>query len=188
MAEHRITTPFSDRAVAGLKSGDAVFITGSLLTARDEAHKRLFQLIQEGRELPVDLNGQVLYYVGPTPARAGRACGSAGPTSSYRMDPYAPALYALGLKATIGKGPRGPAVRNAMIQHRAVYLAAVGGAGALISRTIEHAEIIAYPDLGPEAIYRMQVRDFPCIVINDIHGGDLYEEGKNTYRITEVHL
>lgn len=186
MTEDRISTPLTEDMIAGLRAGDSVLITGSLLTARDEAHKRLSRLIREGRELPVDLKGQIIYYVGPTPPRPGRPIGSAGPTSSYRMDAYTPALLALGLKGMIGKGQRGPEVRKAMLEHGAVYLAAVGGAGALLSMRIESAEVAAYPELGPEAIYRMRVRDFPCIVINDIHGGDLYREGKRKYRKAEV--
>lgn len=182
MSERGISTPLSAEAVAGLKTGDAVRITGTMLTARDEAHRRLFSLIEEGRELPFPLEGEILYYVGPTPARPGRPIGSAGPTSSYRMDPYTPALLARGLRATIGKGQRSAEVRKAMIEHQAVYLAAVGGAGALLALKIEASEIIAYPELGPEAVYRLRVRDFPCIVVNDIYGGDLYREGKLKYR------
>jgi fumarate hydratase subunit beta len=186
LSEHRILTPFSDEAVSRLKAGDSVLITGSLLTGRDEAHKRLYALLMEGRDLPVKLKGEVLYYVGPTPPRPGRPIGSAGPTSSYRMDPYTPALLGLGLKATIGKGQRSLEVRKAMLDRKAVYLAAVGGAGALLSLRIEAAEVVAYPELGPEAIFRIRVREFPCIVINDIYGGDLYEEGKRKYRRIEV--
>jgi fumarate hydratase subunit beta len=186
LAEHRIITPFTDDAVALLKAGDRVLVTGSLLAARDEAHRRLAELIRDGRELPVSLRGQTIYYVGPTPARPGRAVGSAGPTSSYRMDTYTPALLALGLKATIGKGQRGPEVRKAMLELGAVYLAAVGGTGALLSERIESTEVVAWPELGPESLRTMQVRDFPCIVIDDIYGGDLYEEGRRRYRETEV--
>ena len=186
MAEHRIVTPLTDQAVALFRAGDKVLITGSLLAARDEAHRRLAELIRDGRPLPVALKGAIIYYVGPTPARPGRAVGSAGPTSSYRMDAYTPALLSLGLKATIGKGQRGPEVRKAMLEQGAVYLAAVGGAGALLSGHIESAEVIAWPELGPEALRRMTVRDFPCIVIDDIYGGDLYEEGKRRFRRTEV--
>ncbi len=186
MAEHRILTPLTDDAVALLRAGDKVLITGTLLAARDEAHRRLTELIREGRPLPVDLKDEIIYYVGPTPARPGRAAGSAGPTSSYRMDAYTPALLALGLNATIGKGQRGPGVRKAMLEQGAVYLAAVGGAGALIAGRIESAEVVAWPELGPEALRRMTVRDLPCIVIDDIYGGDLYEEGKRRFRRTEV--
>jgi len=182
MAEHRITTPLTDDVVAKLRAGDKVFITGFILAGRDSAHKKLVDLIKEGKELPIDIKGQLIYYVGPTPARPGKAIGSAGPTTSYRMDSYAPILHSLGLKGTIGKGSRSKDVKEAMMKHKAVYLASVGGAGALISKSIENSEIVAYPELGPEAIRRMKVKDFPCIVINDMYGGDLYEEGKKKYR------
>ena len=186
MAEHRIVTPLTDGVVALFRAGDKVLLTGSLLAARDEAHRRLTELIRDGLPLPVTLKGQTIYYVGPTPARPGRAVGSAGPTSSYRMDAYTPALLGLGLKATIGKGQRGPEVRKAMLEQGAVYLAAVGGAGALLSEHIESAEVLAWPELGPEALRIMTVRDFPCIVIDDIYGGDLYEEGRRRFRTSEV--
>ncbi len=182
MAEHRITTPVSDEDIAKMKAGDRVFITGYLLTGRDAAHKKLVDLIKEGKDLPIDIRGQFIYYVGPTPARPGKPIGSAGPTTSYRMDSYAPLLHAMGLKGTIGKGSRSEAVKEALKKHKAVYLAAVGGAGALISKSIEASEVVAYPELGPEAIIRLKVKDFPCIVINDMYGGDLYEEGKKKYR------
>jgi fumarate hydratase subunit beta len=183
MAEHRITTPVSDELIEKLRAGDRVFITGSLYTGRDSAHKKLIDLVNEGKELPIDVKGQFIYYVGPTPARPGNPIGSAGPTTSYRMDSYAPTLHKLGLKGTIGKGARNEEVKNALKEHKAVYLAAVGGAGALISKSIVHAEVIAYPELGPEAIRRVEVKDFPCIVINDMYGGDLYQEGKEQYQI-----
>lgn len=182
MAEHRITTPVTDDVIEKLRAGDSVWITGYLYTGRDAAHKKLIDLIEEGKDLPIDVEGQIIYYVGPTPARPGKPIGSAGPTTSYRMDSYAPTLHRLGIKATIGKGSRSQEVKEALKKYRAVYLAAVGGAGALISKSIEEAEIIAYPELGPEAIRRVKVRDFPCIVINDMYGGDLYEEGKKAYR------
>lgn len=183
MAEHRIETPIPDEVIEKLRSGDKVFITGYLLTGRDSAHKKLFDLVKEGKELPIDIKGQLIYYVGPTPARPGKPIGSAGPTTSYRMDSYTPTLHALGLKGSIGKGSRSKEVKESMKKHKAVYLAAVGGAGALISKSIEGSEVIAYPELGPEAIRRVKVKDFPCIVINDMYGGDLYEEGKKKYRI-----
>jgi len=182
LSEHRIATPLTDEAVALLRAGDKVLLSGSLLAGRDEAHRRLAELIREGKPLPVSLKGEAIYYVGPTPARPGRVIGSAGPTSSYRMDPYTPALLGLGVKATIGKGQRGPEVRKAMLEQGAVYLAAVGGAGALLARHIEGVETIAWPELGPEALRRMTVRDFPCIVIDDIYGCDLYEEGRRRFR------
>jgi fumarate hydratase subunit beta len=183
MAEHRIQTPVSDDVIEKLRAGDKVFITGTLLTGRDAAHKKLIDLIKEGKQLPVDIKGQLIYYVGPTPARPGKPIGSAGPTTSYRMDSYAPTLHALGLKGTIGKGSRSKEVKEALKKNKAVYLAAVGGAGALISKSIEGSEVMAYPELGPEAIIRLKVKDFPCIVINDMYGGDLYEEGKKKYRV-----
>jgi fumarate hydratase subunit beta len=183
MAEHRITTPLTDEVVAKLRAGDKVFITGYLLTGRDSAHKKLIDLIKEGKDLPVDVRGQLIYYVGPTPARPGKAIGSAGPTTSYRMDTYAPTLHNLGLKGSIGKGERSKEVKEALKKYKAVYLASVGGAGALISKSIEKDEILAYPELGPEAIRRIKVKDFPCIVINDMYGGDLYGEGKAKYRL-----
>ncbi len=182
MAEHRITTPVSDEVIAKLKSGDSIFITGYLYTGRDSAHKKLIDLITEGKELPIDVKGQFIYYVGPTPARPGKPIGSAGPTTSYRMDSYAPTLYELGLKGSIGKGARNEEVKDALKKYKGVYVASVGGAGALISKSIEEAEIIAYPELGPEAIRRIKVKDFPCIIINDMYGGDLYEEGKKQFR------
>jgi fumarate hydratase subunit beta len=183
MAEHRITTPVSDEVIEKFRAGDRVFITGSLYTGRDSAHKKLIDLVNEGKELPIEVKGQFIYYVGPTPARPGNPIGSAGPTTSYRMDSYAPTLHKLGLKGTIGKGARNQEVKDSLKEYKAVYLAAVGGAGALISKSIVHAEVIAYPELGPEAIRRVEVKDFPCIVINDMYGGDLYQEGKEKYQI-----
>ena len=185
MAEHSITTPVTDETIAELRAGDKVIINGYLYTGRDSAHKKLIDLVNEGKELPIDIKGQIIYYVGPTPARPGKVIGSAGPTTSYRMDSYAPTLYKLGLKGSIGKGLRGQEVKDAMKEYKGVYLASVGGAGALISKSIEEAEVIAYPELGPEAIRRVKVKDFPCIVINDMYGGDLYAEGKKKYRIEE---
>lgn len=182
MAEHRITTPVSDDVIAKMRAGDRVFITGYLYTGRDSAHKKLIDLVKEGKQLPIDIKGQFIYYVGPTPTRPGKPIGSAGPTTSYRMDSYTPTLHSLGLKGTIGKGSRSQEVRESLKKNNAVYLAAVGGAGALISKSIEGSEVIAYPELGPEAIMRVKVRDFPCIVINDMYGADLYEEGIKKFR------
>lgn len=182
MAEHKIETPVSDEVIAQLRAGDRVYITGYLYTGRDAAHKKLIELVKEGKELPIDIKGQFIYYVGPTPARPGKPIGSAGPTTSYRMDSYAPTLHSLGLKGTIGKGSRSEEVKEAIKKHKAVYLAAVGGAGALISKSIVGSEVIAYPELGPEAIRRVKVKDFRCIVINDMYGGDLYQEGKKQYK------
>ena len=178
----RIRTPLTDDVVERLKIGDKVLISGVLYTGRDAAHKRLVELVKKGEVLPFDLRGQIIYYVGPTPAKPGNAIGSAGPTTSYRMDPYAPILIAKGLKGMIGKGSRGREVIDAMKKYRAVYFGATGGAGALISKRIKKSEVVAYEDLGPEAIRRIEVEDFPAIVVNDINGNDLYEEGKKKYR------
>ena len=173
--------PLTDQDVEKLEIGDTVLVNGVIYTARDAAHKRLIDLLEAGQPLPVDLKGQILFYVGPSPARPGRVIGAAGPTTSYRMDPYAPQLLELGLKAMIGKGKRSPEVIAAMIAHKAVYLGAIGGAGALISQSIKAAEIIAYEDLGPEAIRRLVVENLPTIVINDCRGNDLYEQGLRQY-------
>ena len=179
--EIRLTTPLSTQDVEKLNIGDKVLLTGVLFTGRDAAHKRLFDLIQDGKELPIDIKGQVIYYVGPTPAKPGKPIGSAGPTTSYRMDPYSPKLIELGLKGMIGKGNRSQAVINAMKQFKAVYFGATGGAGALIAKRIRKAEIVAYSDLGPEAIRRLEVEDFPVTVVNDTKGNDLYGEGIKRY-------
>ena len=174
MATHHLTTPLTDEAVAQLRSGDVVFLSGTIYTARDAAHRRLAESLDRGEDLPFDLRGAVIYYVGPSPAPPGRPIGSAGPTTSYRMDSYAPRLHALGLKATIGKGRRNTEVRDALKQHTGVYLGATGGAGALLSQCITAATVIAYDDLGPEAIRELIVKDFPLLVINDCVGGELY--------------
>ncbi len=182
MAEvYKLNTPLAVEDLKKLKIGDKVLLTGIIYTARDAAHKRLVQLVEEGKELPFDINGAVIYYVGPAPAKPGYAIGSAGPTTSYRMDPYTPALLDIGLKATIGKGNRSKEVLDSMVKNTAVYLAAVGGAAALIAKTIKKAEIIAYEDLKSEAVRRLEVVDFPCIVANDTFGSDLYEEGMKKY-------
>jgi len=178
-----LTPPLVDEDVVNLRAGDRVLINGTVLTARDTAHKRLADLIVRGKELPVDIRGQIIYFVGPTPTRPGEAIGSAGPTTSYRMDPYSPLLLEKGLKGMIGKGSRSREVIDAMTRHKAVYLAAVGGAAAVISKTVESSEILAYEDLGPEAICRLTVREFPVIVVNDVLGNDLYEQGVEKYRI-----
>jgi len=184
MAEtKKITTPLSDDVVKNLKIGEKVSITGVIYTARDAAHKRLVELIEQGKDLPFDLPGQIIYYVGPAPAKPGYAVGSAGPTTSYRMDAYAPTLIARGLKGMIGKGARDKNVQEAMVKYGAVYFAAVGGAGALISKSIVKAEVIAYPELGAEAVRRMEVKDFPAIVAIDASGDDLYIKGKEAYSI-----
>ena len=177
----RLQTPLADEDIEKLHSGDRVLLSGVIYTARDAAHKRLFELLQAGKPLPVDLRGQVIYYVGPTPAKPGRVIGSAGPTTSGRMDAYTPALIEYGLKGMIGKGSRNQDVLDALKRYRAVYFGATGGAGALLARCIKKAEVVTYEDLGPEAIYRLEVEDFPAIVINDAHGGDLYAEGVRAY-------
>lgn len=174
MATHHLTTPLTDEAVAQLRSGDVVFLSGTIYTARDAAHRRLAESLDRGEDLPFDLRGAVIYYVGPSPAPPGRPIGSAGPTTSYRMDSYAPRLHALGLKATIGKGRRNTEVRDALKAHTGAYLGATGGAGALLSQCITAATVIAYDDLGPEAIRELTVKDFPLLVINDCVGGELY--------------
>jgi fumarate hydratase subunit beta len=178
----KITPPLKEGDVERLRAGDRVLITGVLYTARDAAHRRLVALIDKGEELPFDLKGQLLYYVGPTPAKPGQVIGSAGPTTSGRMDSYTPRLLQLGLKATIGKGQRSEEVIEAMKRYRAVYMAAVGGAAALIARTIKKSEVIAYEELGPEAIRRLEVEDFPAIVVNDVFGGDLFKIGVEKYK------
>ncbi|MBR8700361.1 Fumarate hydratase class I, anaerobic [Fusobacterium sp. DD29] len=176
--EYHITTPLKDEDIKKLKAGDSVKITGVIYTARDAAHARLVKLLEEGKDLPIDVKGQVIFYVGPTPAKPGRPIGSAGPTTSYRMDAYAPALLKVGLKGMIGKGSRSKEVKDAILSEKAVYFAAVGGTAALIAKSIKKAELITYEDLGAEALRRLEVEDFPAIVINDIYGGDLYEEGQ----------
>ena len=179
----RLTTPLSNGDVENLKIGDKVLLNGVLLTGRDAAHKRLFDLIKNGEDLPVDIKGQVIYYVGPTPAKPGKPIGSAGPTTSYRMDPYAPTLIELGLKGMIGKGNRSQEVIESMKKHKAVYFGATGGAGALIAKRIKKARIVAYEDLGPEAIRILEVEDFPVTVVNDCNGNDLYKEGIKKFAI-----
>ena len=177
-----LTPPLSDKTVLELRAGDQVNISGVIYTARDAAHKRLVELIGKGEPLPFEVRGAIIYYVGPTPARPGEVIGSAGPTTSYRMDPYAPKLLALGLKGMIGKGNRGKEVLEALQREKAVYFTAVGGAGALIAQWITSSEVIAYEDLGAEAIRRIEVKDFQVVVANDAHGGDLFKEGIERYR------
>jgi len=178
----RIQTPLTDEMVEKLKIGDKVHVSGFIYTGRDAAHKRLVELVNKGQPLPFDIKGQIIYYVGPTPPKPGKVIGSAGPTSSYRMDPYAPVLLAKGLKGMIGKGSRGKEVIDAMKKYKAVYFAATGGAGALLSKRIKNSEVVAYADLGPEAIRKIEIEDFPAIVVNDAYGRDLYEEGKRKYK------
>lgn len=183
MATINIKTPLDEETIKKLKAGDQVFISGVIYTARDAAHKRLVEALDKGEKLPFDLTNQTVYYMGPSPAKPGQAIGSAGPTTSGRMDSYAPRLMAAGLKGMIGKGNRSQAVKDAIKKYKAVYFAAIGGAGALISKSIKKAEVIAYEDLGAEAIRRLEVENFPVTVINDIYNGDLYEEGKAKYQI-----
>ncbi len=182
--EKQITLPLTVESIAGLRSGDKVLLTGVLYVARDAAHKRLVETLDSGEPLPFDIKGQTVYYMGPSPAPPGRVIGAAGPTTSTRMDPYAPRLIAAGLRGMIGKGPRSESVKEAIRKYKAVYLAPVGGAGALLSKCILSAEVVAYEDLGPEAIRKLEVKDFPVTVINDIYGGDLYIQGKKQYSLT----
>ena len=177
-----LSTPLSDDVIAELQSGDQCVITGRLYTARDAAHKRMVELLEAGQPTPVELSGQVIYYVGPAPAQPGKPIGSAGPTTSGRMDRYTPALLDVGLKGMIGKGYRDAEVRAAIQRHRAVYFAAIGGSGALLARRISAARVVAFEDLGPEAIYELHVERFPCFVINDAHGNDLYEQAPAQFR------
>ena len=178
----RLKTPLNDRDVEKLKIGDRVLVSGIIYTGRDAAHKRLILLLKEGKDLPFDIRGQIIYYVGPTPAKPGQASGSAGPTTSYRMDAYSPTLMERGLKGMIGKGMRSDAVKEAMKKYKAVYFAATGGAGALLAKRVKKAEVVAYEDLGPEAIRKLEVEDLPVIVVNDIRGNDLYVEGEKRYK------
>ncbi len=186
MAEHHIQLPLSYESIEKLRAGDTVYLTGALYTARDAAHRRLIAAIQTGQPLPVDIRGQTIYYVGPTPPKPGQIIGSAGPTTAMRMDPFTPPLLEAGLKGIIGKGGRGPQVREALQKHQAVYFLAIGGAGALLSKQIRHVEVVAYEDLGTEAMRRMEVEEFPVIVCNDIHGGDLPAQGKADWRQADV--
>ncbi|MFK7805009.1 MAG: Fe-S-containing hydro-lyase [Anaerolineae bacterium] len=181
--QKKIQLPLNYEDINHLKAGDTVLLSGSLLTARDAAHKRLFEEMQNGLELPVDLKSETIYYVGPAPAQQGAAIGPAGPTTSGRMDPYTRPLLELGVRGLIGKGYRNAEVKADLIEHEAVYFAAVGGAAALLARQIQSAEIVAYPDLGTEAIRRLVVQDFPVIVVNDCHGGDAYSAGRRQFQI-----
>lgn len=179
--EKHITTPLTAEKTKELRAGDNVLISGVIYTGRDAAHKRLVELVQEGKELPVDLRDQIIYYVGPAPAKPGQAIGSAGPTTSYRMDAYAPALLDLGLKGMIGKGKRSDEVVASMMKNEAVYFGAIGGAGALLSKCIKKAEVVCYEDLGAEAIRRLEVENLPATVIIDSLGNNLYELGRQQY-------
>lgn len=180
--EKKITLPITDEDIKNLKAGDSVLLTGSIITGRDAAHKRLYELIQKGEKLPVDIKGELIYYVGPAPAKPGHAVGPAGPTSSYRMDKYAPSLLDLGLKGMIGKGARNKEVVDAIVRNKGVYLVAIGGAAALTAKSIKSEEILCYEDLGTEAVRRYEVEDFPCIVAIDSNGNNVYETEPPKYR------
>ncbi len=176
-----ISVPLTAETAASLRAGDYVYLTGTIYTARDAAHKRMFETLERGEQLPFNMENNVIYYMGPSPARTGRPIGSAGPTTASRMDKYAPSLLDLGLKGMIGKGKRSQAVKDAIVRNGAVYFAAVGGAGALLSRSIAASEVIAYDDLGTEAIRRLEVKDFPVIVVMDSEGNNLYETAIREY-------
>jgi fumarate hydratase subunit beta len=177
----RIQTPLTEETVERLRAGDRVLISGVLYTARDAAHKRMVEALQRGEPPPFDLKGQIIYYVGPTPPKPGQVIGSAGPTTAIRMDKYVEQLLKLGLKGMIGKGYRSPQVKELLVKYKAVYFAAVGGVAVLLARAIKSSEVIAYEDLGTEAIRRLVVEDFPVIVANDIYGGDVFEEGRRRF-------
>ena len=181
MSNIQIQTPFTPEDARRLRSGDSCLISGVIYTARDAAHKRLCELLEKGEPLPIDLKDSIIYFVGPTPAKPGQAIGSAGPTTSYRMDAYSPLLIAQGLTGMIGKGKRNEEVVSAMREHGAVYFGAIGGCGALLSKCIKKAEVVAYEDLGAEAIRRLEVEDFPAIVVIDSEGGNLYQAGRAAY-------
>ena len=181
MEIRRITTPLGDDVIEALKSGEKILISGYIYTARDAAHKRFIDTLNEGKELPFDIKNQVIYYCGPSPAPPGKVIGACGPTTSSRMDLYAPKLLSLGLKGMIGKGKRSQTVKDAITQYRAIYFGATGGAGALLSKSVVSSEIIAYEELGPEAVRKLGLKDMPLFVINDIYGNDLYETGMLKY-------
>lgn len=178
----KITLPITDEDIKDLKAGDSVLLTGTILTGRDAAHKRLYELIEQDKPLPVDIKGELIYYVGPAPAKPGYAVGPAGPTSSYRMDKYAPSLLDLGLKGMIGKGARNQDVIDSIVKNKCVYFVAIGGAAALIAKSIKSEEMLCYEDLGTEAIRRYTVEDFPCIVAIDSEGNNVYETEPEKYR------
>lgn len=178
----RIVTPLEVGVIENLKAGEKVFLSGYIYTARDAAHKRFMDALENGKELPLDIKGQVIYYCGPSPAPPGRVIGACGPTTSSRMDAYSPKMISLGLKGMIGKGKRSNAVKDAIKTYKAVYFGATGGAGALLSKSVVSSEIIAYEELGPEAVVKLGVKDMPLFVINDIFGNDLYEKGAQQYR------
>ena len=179
----KVTLPLTEETLKDLRAGDNLSLTGVMYVGRDAAHKRMVEALDQGKPLPFDIKGATIYFMGPSPARPGRPIGSAGPTTSGRMDAYSPRLITEGLKGMIGKGLRSKTVKDAMIKYKAVYLGAIGGAGALISKSIKKAEVIAYEELGAEALRRLEVEDFPVTVINDVYGGNLYEEGKTKYQV-----
>ena len=181
MSKKIISVPLSKEDAKSLKVGDYVYLTGTIYSARDAAHKRMSETLAKGEALPIEMEGNVIYYMGPSPAREGRPIGSAGPTTSGRMDPYAPTLLDLGLRGMIGKGKRTQAVKDAVVRNGAVYFAAVGGAGALLSHCIKEAEVVAYPELGPEAIHRLVVEELPAVIVMDSEGNDLYETATKAY-------
>jgi fumarate hydratase subunit beta len=184
----KVQLPLTDEAVKDLHAGDNVLLSGVIYVARDAAHKRLVEALDKGQPLPFDIKGQTIYYMGPSPAKPGQVIGSAGPTTSGRMDSYSPRLMQEGLKGMIGKGNRAKSVKEAMVKYKAVYFAAIGGAGALIAKGIKKSDVIAYEELGAEAVRRLEVENFPVTVINDIYGKDLYAEGKARYRTTNPKL
>ena len=179
----KVNLPLSEETLKELKAGDNLLLSGTMYVGRDAAHKRMVEAMEQGKPLPIDIKGETIYFMGPSPARPGRPIGSAGPTTSGRMDAYSPRLIAQGLKGMIGKGSRSEAVKDAMVKYKAVYLGTIGGAGALISRSIKKAEVVAYEELGAEALLRLEVENFPVTVINDIYGGDLYQDGKAKYQV-----
>ncbi len=181
--QKKINLPLTDEDIAGLKAGDNVLLSGVIYVARDAAHKRMIETLNKGQSLPFEISGQIIYYMGPAPAKPGQVIGAAGPTTSYRMDPFTPRLLELGLKGMIGKGKRTKIVLDAIKKYKAIYFATIGGVGALLSKSIKKVDIVAYKELGAEAIRRLEVEDFPVTVINDIYGGDLYDQGKAKYRI-----
>ncbi len=186
MMEKRVITPVTDEVIENLRVGDKVFITGYIYTARDAAHKRMVEALQKGESPPFDMRGQIIYYVGPTPPKPGQVIGSAGPTTAIRMDKYVEPLLKLGLKGMIGKGYRSPHVKEMLKHYKAVYFAAVGGVATLLAKCIKSSEMIAYEDLGTEAIRRLYVEDFPVIVANDIYGGDIFEEGRAKFARIQI--
>lgn len=187
-AKHQVVslkTPLKTEDIENLEIGTIVCVSGVIYTSRDSAHKRMVECLEQDKPMPIDVKGQIIYYVGPTPTRPGQVIGSCGPTTSYRMDPYTPTMLAQGMKGMIGKGPRSQEVIDAIVKYKGIYLAAVGGAAALISKCVKRASVVAYEDLGPEAIYRLEVEDFPCIVAIDCKGNNLYEVGKKRFQVIE---